>query len=128
MLLIGLSASRAHACLGSHDETQTFLTAVPIMAAFESYVGSVEIIDVNVGKKDHVRITRVKTIKTHKGQHPGETFLVRSGITSCTRDYVIEVGQIYFVAGQFENDVFSSIWRGLPRDEYWTRDSPEASE
>lgn len=107
--------TKAHACLGSMMETQTFLAALPRDAGQQDLVAKVLIIRTEEGGKAMVKVQEVT-----QGTEIGAEFTVMYETHSCARDYNVKIGDMYYIAGALdENNVFRGPWKGLDNNPYW---------
>ncbi len=113
VLLLGLAAPSAQACLSAGQHTYTFFKEFredhleELLAS--AHVAKVRILNTQVGDYG-ARITTVQVIEPLKGLRRGDVFFVLSRRSSCEQDHGAPIGQPFFIAGNFDRGLFVGTW------------------
>src|SRR5690606_37794551 len=93
-------------------EVQTFLKALPEDATDRPVVARVELVFAEY--KDSILDVRAKVIEPIKGTKPGDEINIRHAVHSCMRDYNVKAGDVYYIAGDINDDgLFHGLWQGM---------------
>ena len=109
-------SSPSLACLGVMSESATFLSSLPAKASDRAVVARVKIIKTAMAADAMSRLSIVEVIAPVKGAAQGDRLRVASETHSCARDYEVEAGENYFIAGSVNGDLFTGVWRAAEID------------
>ena len=112
--ILVLAAAPAQACGGPNSEMASLLQSLPQNAEAEaSTVAQVRIIE----REGFASSPTVVVVRAFKGTEKGETFKVLTEGHSCAADIGAKIGDVVFVAGDFNDQgTLIGIWSGIYSD------------